>query len=204
MLFLLTTQYFLFPTLVASPYPVLGLQGPWVMRDVNKHTLAISVKLQCGMWLLCPPWPCQEAGDKDKHEGWPSSTDSQRCKAGTTCPCSVQVWGWPSSTCSMQKGTLALSLASNTPSGRKTPYMFSLFKAELLQKSVTQEMKAGKERGLCCITASTHEIKELLVRLFLPRKIFYHCPSALQGRGSKQQQGKASAPDRLQGMVNPF
>lgn len=155
MLFLLTTQYFLFPTLVASPCPVLGLQGPWVMWDVNKHTLAKSVKLQWGMWLLCPPWPCQEAGDKDKHEGWPSSTDWQRCEAGTTCPCPVQGWGWSSLSCSTQKGTLALSLASNTPSGRKTPYTFSFFREKLLQKAWHKRWRQGRT-GECVVSLCFH------------------------------------------------
>lgn len=65
--------------------------------------------------------------------------------------CPMPGWGWPSLMCSKQRGTPALSLASNTLAGSKTTHMFSFSKENFCKKPDTRDEGSG-ERGVCCIS----------------------------------------------------
>lgn len=117
--------------------------------------------------------PCVTAVDVagDRHKANPSPRAQHRHQAGTMCPCPVLEWHGPSSICSKQSATLALPLASNTPSRRKMPSILFSQRRFCCKKHHMRD-EGSRERRECCITIFTHEIKELLFCLFLPEEHF--------------------------------
>lgn len=91
--------------------------------------------------------PCVTAVDVagDRHKAYPSPMAQQRYQAGTMCPCPVLECCWPSSMCSKQSGTLALTLVSNTLWRRKIPFI-AFFQSRFCCKKHHMRDEGSRER----------------------------------------------------------